>query len=114
MPSSTLISVVFALITIALVSAWVGGYLDRYQKIAQDHALDAMGENRASYGLKSMTSGFSALYVADFAAGALKGQQLSEDEDLSSLQNDTADTVGGLVGKGGLGEGVGSALSEGL
>ena len=54
MASSTLISVLFALITIALVGAWAGGYLDRYQKIAQDHALDAMGENRASYGLKSM------------------------------------------------------------
>jgi len=98
MASSTLISVIFAVLTIALVGAWVGGYLDRYQKIAQDHALDAMGENRASYGLKS----------------ALKGQQLSEDKDLSNLQNDTADTVGGLVGKGGLGESVGSALSEGL
>ena len=47
-------------------------------------------------------------------AGVLKGQQLSDDKDLSNLQNDTADTVGGLVGKGGLGEGVGSALSEGL
>ncbi|MCJ1292359.1 hypothetical protein MMC34_003909 [Xylographa carneopallida] len=98
MPSSTLISVVFAIITIALVGAWVGGYLDRYQKIAQDHALDAMGENRASYGVKSV----------------LKGQQLSDDKDLNDLQNDTADTVGGLVGKGGLGESVGSALSEGL
>ena len=52
--TSTMISVVAALLTIALVGAWVGGYLDRYQKIAQDTALDAMGENRASYGLKSM------------------------------------------------------------
>ncbi|MCJ1286687.1 hypothetical protein MMC26_006033 [Xylographa opegraphella] len=98
MATTTLISLFAALVTIALVGAWVGGYLDRYQKIAQDHALDAMGENRASYGLKS----------------ALKGQQLSDDKDLSSLQNDTADTVGGLVGKGGVGEGVGSVLSEGL
>ena len=55
MASSTLISVVAAIITIALVGAWVGGYLDRYQRIAQDSALNAMGENRASYGLKSMS-----------------------------------------------------------
>ncbi|MCJ1478499.1 hypothetical protein MMC13_007179 [Lambiella insularis] len=98
MSNATIISVVFAFLTIAFVGAWVGGYLDRYQKIAQDSALDAMGENRASYGLKS----------------ALKGQQLSEDKDLKDFQNDTADTVGGLVGKGGIGETVGSTLSQGL
>lgn len=57
MASSTLIFVVTAIITIDLVDAWVGGYLDRDQKIAQDTALDAMGENRASYGLKSMSRG---------------------------------------------------------
>ena len=55
MESSTIISIIAAFVTIAVVGAWVGGYLDRYQKIAQDHALDAMGENRASYGLKSTT-----------------------------------------------------------
>ncbi|MCJ1409185.1 hypothetical protein MMC19_003263 [Ptychographa xylographoides] len=98
MESSTIISIIAAFVTIAVVGAWVGGYLDRYQKIAQDHALDAMGENRASYGLKS----------------TLKGQQLSDDKDLNDLQSDTADTVGGLVGKGGIGESVGSTLSEGL
>lgn len=54
MSSATIISVAFAILTITLVGAWVSGYLDRYQKIAQDSALDAMGENRASYGLKSM------------------------------------------------------------
>ncbi|MCJ1243066.1 hypothetical protein MMC30_000262 [Trapelia coarctata] len=98
MASSTLTSVVAAIITIVLVGAWVGGYLDRYQKLAQDTALDAMGENRASYGLKS----------------TLKGQKLSDDKDLNNLQEDTANTIGGLVGKGGIGESVGSGLSQGL
>jgi len=54
MEGSTVISIIFAVLTIFLVGAWIGGYLDKYQKIAQDKALDAMGENRASYGVKGI------------------------------------------------------------
>ena len=53
MGNEVLISVIFAVIAIAVGAAWVGGYLDKYQAKAQNAALDAMGENRASYGLKS-------------------------------------------------------------
>lgn len=49
-----LITAFFTLIVLALGFAWVGGYLDSYQKKAQERALDMMGENKASYGLKSM------------------------------------------------------------
>lgn len=45
--------IIFTLISVALGLAWVGGYLDAYQSKAQEKALDAMGENKASYGLKS-------------------------------------------------------------
>ena len=48
------------------------------------------------------------------SVGTLKSQQLSEDKDLNNLQSDVADTAGGLVGKGGVGEGVGGILSQGL
>jgi len=115
MASSTAISVVVAIITVVLVGAWVGGYLDRYQKIAQDSALDAMGENRASYGLKSMSAAQDEpMCTANSVPGTLKGQKLSDDKDLNNLQEDTANTVGGLVGKGGVGESVGTGLSQGL
>lgn len=54
MANEILITAVFTLIVLALGFAWVGGYLDAYQKKAQERALDMMGENKASYGLKSM------------------------------------------------------------
>ena len=53
MVSATFISVVYALISIVVIGAWVAGYLDKYQKVAQDATLGAMGDNRMSYGLKS-------------------------------------------------------------
>ena len=53
MGNEILLSAIFAFILVALGAAWVGGYLDKYQSVAQDHALNAMGENKASYGLKS-------------------------------------------------------------
>ena len=48
------------------------------------------------------------------AKGTLKSERLSDNKDLNTLQDDLADTGGGLVGKGGLGEKVGSTLSQGL
>jgi hypothetical protein len=37
-----------------LLAAWVSGTLDPYQKKLQEFLLDCMGENKVSYGLKSM------------------------------------------------------------
>lgn len=45
---------IFTVLALAVGFAWVGGYLDKYQSKAQEKALDAMGENKTSYGLKSM------------------------------------------------------------
>ncbi len=56
MANEILITALFTLIVLALGFAWVGGYLDTYQKKVQERALDMMGENKASYGLKSMLS----------------------------------------------------------
>ena len=56
MGNEVLISVIFAVIAIAVGAAWVGGYLDKYQSKAQEQALDMMGENKASYGIKSMNA----------------------------------------------------------
>ena len=53
MANEIVIIAIFTLIAVAVGAAWVGGYLDKYQAKAQNAALDAMGENRASYGLKS-------------------------------------------------------------
>ena len=47
------IIVLFTFFSLAMGAAWVGGYLDKYQSKAQEVALDKMGENKASYGLKS-------------------------------------------------------------
>ena len=47
------IIVAFTLLSLVVGAAWVGGYLDPYQSKAQELLLDKMGENKASYGLKS-------------------------------------------------------------
>lgn len=40
---------------VILLTAWVSGYLDPYQKQLQELLLDYMGESKVSYGLKSMS-----------------------------------------------------------
>jgi hypothetical protein len=45
--------VLYLLLQVVLFLAWVSGYLDPYQKKMQEIILDAMGENKVSYGLKS-------------------------------------------------------------
>ncbi|KAK3178912.1 hypothetical protein OEA41_001049 [Lepraria neglecta] len=92
------IIVAFTILSLVVGAAWVGGYLDAYQSKAQEVVLDKMGENKASYGLKS----------------AITGQRVTEDEDVNKLQDEVGKDAGGVVGKGGIGEGVGNALSKGL
>ena len=46
--------------------------------------------------------------------GALTGQRVTEDEDVNKLQDEVGKGAGSVVGKGGIGEGVGNALSKGL
>ena len=53
MPSAFAISVIYAIVSVVVAGAWVAGYLDKYQKMAQDALLGTMGDNRMSYGLKS-------------------------------------------------------------
>lgn len=47
-------------------------------------------------------------------SGTLTGQKVTEDKELSDLQDQVGENAGGLVGKGGIGEGIGSTLSKGL
>ena len=44
----------YTIFSLLVTAAWVGGYLDPYQRKLQDLALNKMGDNRASYGVKSM------------------------------------------------------------
>lgn len=67
---------IFTVISLALGFAWVGGYLDKYQSKAQEIALDKMGENKASYGLKSrfepttiLAAGLTVLPSCRYAQG---------------------------------------------
>ncbi|KAJ5499272.1 hypothetical protein N7453_008323 [Penicillium expansum] len=83
---------------VILLAAWVAGYLDPYQKQLQELLLDYMGETKVSYGLKK----------------SLTGKKLTEDQNLSKIQDQLGNQLGGLFGKGGLGEGFGSVLSKGL
>ena len=48
---------------------------------------------------------------ANLLLGTLKGQKLGE-ENADQLQDDTVDTAGGLVGKGGIGESIGAGVSK--
>ena len=47
------ITAAYTTLLLVLAAAWVGGYLDGAQHTAQDLILGKMGENRASYGIKS-------------------------------------------------------------
>ncbi|OQD72257.1 hypothetical protein PENPOL_c001G10140 [Penicillium polonicum] len=88
----------FLTFQVILLGAWVAGYLDPYQKQLQELLLDYMGETKVSYGLKK----------------SLTGKKLTEDQNLSKIQDQLGNQLGGLFGKGGLGEGFGSVLSKGL
>ncbi|CAI7668578.1 unnamed protein product [Penicillium palitans] len=83
---------------VILLGAWVAGYLDPYQKQLQELLLDYMGETKVSYGLKK----------------SLTGKKLTEDQNLSKIQDQLGNQLGGIFGKGGLGDGFGSVLSKGL
>ncbi|KAJ5329895.1 hypothetical protein N7452_010285 [Penicillium brevicompactum] len=88
----------FSVLQLVLLAAWVSGYLDPYQKKLQEIILDTMGETKVSYGLKM----------------SLTGKKLTEDQNLSKIQDQLGNQLGGVFGKGGLGEGIGSVLSKGL
>jgi len=68
------IIIAYTTFLLVLTAAWVGGYLDKYQHALQDLALGRMGENRASYGVKSEFP-FSLLFFPCmwFGGGAGKG-----------------------------------------
>lgn len=53
MSNELLLIIGFTIFSLLVTAAWVGGYLDPYQEMLQDLALDKMGDNRASYGIKS-------------------------------------------------------------
>ena len=46
--------------------------------------------------------------------GTIKSQQVTTDKDFNKLQGDIGDAAGGIVGKGGIGESIGSTVSKGL
>lgn len=54
MGNELLLIVGYTIFSLLVTAAWVGGYLDPYQRKLQDLALNKMGDNRASYGIKSM------------------------------------------------------------
>lgn len=54
MGNEILLIIGFTIFSLVVTMAWVGGYLDKYQHTLQNILLDKTGENRASYGLKSM------------------------------------------------------------
>ncbi|KAJ5089691.1 hypothetical protein N7532_008375 [Penicillium argentinense] len=81
-----------------LLAAWVSGILDPYQKRLQEILLDQMGETKVSYGLKK----------------SLTAKKLTEDENLSKIQDQLGNQLGGIFGKGGIGQGLGSVLNKGL
>ena len=63
MPSTFTVSVIYALISVVVAGAWVAGFLDKYQKMAQNAILGTMGDNRMSYGLKSASPKKTAFRV---------------------------------------------------
>jgi hypothetical protein len=45
---------------------------------------------------------------------SLTGKKLIEDENLSKIQDQLGNQLGGVFGKGGLGDGLGTMLNKGL
>ncbi|PGH01962.1 hypothetical protein AJ80_08944 [Polytolypa hystricis UAMH7299] len=89
---------VYLAITLAVLGAWVAGKLDPYQKKLQELALNMMGETKVSYGLKK----------------SLTGKRLIEEENLSKIQSQFGNNLGGLFAKGGPGWGVANALGKNI
>ncbi|KAI9724689.1 MAG: hypothetical protein M1828_003558 [Chrysothrix sp. TS-e1954] len=71
-------------------------YYRNGQKAAEDKALDSMGENRLSYGLKDQ----------------MKRNRVIDDPNVNKFQDQAADAVGGLTGKDGMLGGVGGVVSD--
>jgi hypothetical protein len=65
MGNELLLIIGFTIFSLFVTAAWVGGYLDPYQKMLQDLALDKMGDNRASYGIKSKKDAPSTHEIMD-------------------------------------------------
>ncbi len=64
--------------------------------------------------MKHLSSSSSQAATANAVPANLKQTKITEDKDLNELQDNVADGLGSLVGKGGAGEGVGEGLSQGL
>ncbi|KAJ5221532.1 uncharacterized protein N7469_010419 [Penicillium citrinum] len=90
--------ILYILSQLVLIAAWVSGTLDPYQKRLQEILLDQIGETKVSYGLKK----------------SLTAKKLTEDQNLSKIQDQMGSQLGGVFGKGGIGQGLGSAISKGL
>lgn len=123
--------ILFLALQIVLFGAWVSGTLDPYQKKFQEIILEAMGETKVSYGLKSVyipgqqrEHAFVAITIETWKANrvanvdvyleSLTGKKLIEDENFSKIQDALSNQIGGVFGKGGLGDGLGTMLSKGL
>ena len=104
---TTFLFVVFA--------AWVGGYLDPLQHSLQDVLLGKMGDNRASYGVKSnLPPSIITTKLLTHRPSALMSNRVVEDENTNAIQDGVGKGLGGLVGKGGVGEDIGNTLSKGM
>ena len=107
---------------LVIVAAWVGGYLDGLQHSLQDVLLGKMGDNRASYGVKCThhsisRSHSSRQYERLLIYGnstALMSNRVVNDPNANAVQDGLGKDIGGLVGKGGIGESIGDTLSKGL
>lgn len=80
------------------MAIYVYTYLTRGRAEAEEKALDAMGENKLSYGLKDQ----------------LKRTRLTDNKGLNDIQDAVTDTIGGQLSGDGAGAGLGDGLSKGL
>lgn len=108
----------FLALQLVLFGAWVSGYLDPYQKKLQEIILDCMGETKVSYGLKSKwtaTQPYLTLpSLTPLLIESLTAKKLTEDQNLRKIQDQLGSQLGGVFGKGGIGEGLGSIVGKGL
>ncbi|TVY32783.1 hypothetical protein LSUB1_G007657 [Lachnellula subtilissima] len=73
-------------------------YYESTMRWIENTYLSWFGENRTSYGVKD----------------SLKQTQITGNKDVDGVQESVGNAVGGVFGKGGVGEGAGEAADKGL
>ena len=91
------------------------GYYDRAWRWVEDTYLKYFGENRTSYAVRGeFCSPCRPSWECWHCVDTLQKGEISGNKDIDGAQRSVTDAVGGQLGKGGVGESVGTNVDKGL